>query len=133
MAQAIPDDSVQSTVDHLQTLVANLWYPSETDAPVEVVVWPTPPGEIGDAFPPGATVAEYPADQFFHPILSQAFWHSSQGHHLAQRYQALQAFLRDTLSDLRTYRAGQVEITLMVVGRHPSGQYIGVQTSLVET
>jgi hypothetical protein len=145
MAQAIFDDSLQPAVDRLQTLVTDLWYPSETDAPVTVVVWPIPPGATtpkppgqADGIPPalataGAPITDYPADHFFHPILSQPFWRSSQGEYLAQRYQDLQAFLQTTLSNLHTYRLGEGEIALYLVGHHPSGHYLGVQTQVVET
>lgn len=147
MAPAISDDSLQPDLDRLQTLVADLWYPSETDAPVVVVVWPIPPGETtpkpqgkGDLLPippilanAGFPITDHPADHFFHPILSQPFWRSSQGEYLAQRYQDLQAFLQATLSNLHTYRLGEVEIALYLVGHHPSGHYLGVQTQVVET
>lgn len=133
MVSTISDDSLQSAADRLQALAADLWYPSETDTPVTVRVWPLPLAEPLPPFPPGATVTEHPADRFFQPILSQPFWHSAQGDHLAQRYQALQDFLQATLTDLRTYRIGQVEVTLCLMGRHPSGAYLGVQTVLVET
>ena len=147
MAQAIPDPSLQPDLDRLQTLVADLWYPSETDAPVTVVVWPSPPSDgppEGQAADPARTVpqelaaagtpiTQHPAERFFQPILGQPFWHSPQGEHLAQRYQPLQDFLQATLSNLHTYRIGQVEITLYLVGRHPSGHYLGVTTNTVET
>lgn len=133
MVQAIPDDSFQAAVDRLSLLTADLWYPSETDAPVTVVAWPLPLPDPWPPFPPGATVTEHPADQFFQPILRQPFWHSAQGEHLAQRYQLLQDFLQATLTDLRTYRVGQVDILLNVIGHHASGGYLGVQTTIIET
>lgn len=137
-------DSFADDVDRLRTLVADLWYPSETDAPVVVVVWPVPSPEAASADPPptpisqdlaasGAPLTEHSADQFFQPILRQPFWHSAQGEHLAQRYEALQQFLQAKLSNLRTYRLGQVEVTLYVVGQHPNGNYLGVKTQVVET
>lgn len=146
MVQAIPDDSLQPDVDRLQTLVADLWYPSETDAPVTVVVWPIPPSETPgnqaadptstvpqDLAAAGTPITQHPAERFFQPILGQPFWHSPQGEHLAQRYQSLQAFLQAKLSDLHTYRIGQVDITLYLVGQHPSGHYLGLKTNTVET
>ncbi len=147
MAQAIPDDSLQADVNRLHSLVADLWYPSETDAPVTVVVWPMPSPEPDSADQPTASaklvpqelamardpLTEHPADHFFQPILRQPFWHSAQGEHLAQRYEALQQFLRATLTDLRTYRLGQVEVALYVIGQHPGGHYVGVKTHVVET
>jgi hypothetical protein len=145
MAQAIPDDTLQPDVDRLQALVDGLWYPSETDAPITVVVWPISPSENNSeesALPQelaqelaaaGTPITQHPAEQFFQPILSQPFWHSPQGDHLAQRYQSLQAVLQPCLSHLRTYRIGQVDITLYLIGQHPSGHYLGLKTHLVET
>lgn len=135
MTQAISDDSLQADVDRLQSLVADLWYPSETDAPVTVVVWPSPwpKGVLNPLEAGSSTITEHPPEQFFQPILKQPFWHSAQGEHLAQRYHAIQDFLRNTLADLRTYRVGQVEIALYLVGQHPSGVWVGLQTQVVET
>lgn len=145
MAQAMPNDTLQPAIDRLRALVDGLWYPSETDAPVTVVVWPILPSEsnlAGPALPQelaqelaaaGTPITQHPAEQFFQPILSQPFWHSPQGDHLAQRYQSLQAVLQASLSHLRTYRIGQVDITLYLIGQHPSGHYLGLKTNLVET
>lgn len=136
MAQATSDHSLQPDVDRLHALVADLWYPSETDAPVTVVVWPretSPTGYPSALEALGLPIAEQPADRFFRPILSGSFWQSSQGEHLAQRYQALQDFLQGSLSHLRTYRLGQVEVSLYLLGHHPSGHYLGVTTTAVET
>jgi hypothetical protein len=135
MAEAISNDAFQADVDRLQALVADLWYPSETDAPVTVVVWPSPLPEEGlEASDTAASpLTEHPPEQFFQPILKQPFWHSAQGDHLAQRYQAVQDFLQTTLTNLRTYRVGQVEIALYLVGQHPSGAWVGLQTQVVET
>ncbi|QQE64371.1 hypothetical protein GFS31_10510 [Leptolyngbya sp. BL0902] len=133
MVQALSDDSFQADVEHLSLLTTDLWYPSETDAPVTVVAWPAPLADPWPPLPSGSVVTEHPADQFFRPILSQPFWHSAQGEHLAQRYQALQDFLYTHLTNLRTYRVGQVEVTLSIMGHHASGGCLGVQTTLVET
>ncbi|MFH7245664.1 MAG: nuclease A inhibitor family protein [Spirulina sp.] len=135
MTQAISDDSLQADVDRLQTLVADLWYPSETDAPVTIVVWPSPQAddvlELLDT--EVSSIPEHPPEQFFQPILKQPFWHSAQGEHLAERYQALEDFLQGILSDLRVYRLGQVEVALYLVGQHPSGAWVGLKTQVVET
>jgi hypothetical protein len=135
MTQAISDDSLQADVDRLQALVADLWYPSETDAPVTVVAWPAPQtDDVLELLDTGASaVTEHPPEQFFQPILKQPFWHSAQGERLAQRYQAVQDFVQTTLSNLRVYRVGRVEIILYLVGQHPSGAWVGLQTQVVET
>ncbi len=135
MTQAISDDSLQADVDRLQALVADLWYPSETDAPVTIVVWPSPQtDDVLELLGAGASaITEHPPEQFFQPILNKPFWHSTQGEHLAQRYQAVQDGLQSTLTNLRVYRVGQVEITLYLVGQHPSGAWVGLKTQVVET
>ncbi|NJL47460.1 MAG: hypothetical protein HC929_08160 [Leptolyngbyaceae cyanobacterium SM2_5_2] len=128
-------DSLNHYADDLEQATTGLWYPSEVDAPLAVVRWPadqleaiTLPqlleGEVGNQHPP---------EQFFEPIVNNPFWHTAQGEHLAQRYRAIQRLLYDALTDLHTYRLGTVEVRLYLIGRHPSGGYVGLSTTIVET
>ncbi len=128
-------DSLNHYANCLRQATAELWYPSETDAPLTVVQWPAT--QLEDAtlqqFLGGESVNRHPPEQFFDPVLNNPFWHTAQGEHLAQRYEAVRQLLYDRLTELHTYRLGTVEVSLYLIGRHPSGGYVGLGTTLVET
>ncbi|HIK44930.1 MAG TPA: nuclease A inhibitor family protein [Leptolyngbyaceae cyanobacterium M65_K2018_010] len=130
-------NSLQTFIEHLRVAVADLWYPSETDAPLTVVSWP---GDQFDSTTLGQwlgrgrePVEQYAAERFFQPILHNPFWQTAAGGHLAQRYQRLQTWLGETLTDLHTYRVGTLEVAVYLVGRYPAGGYVGLGTTVVET
>ncbi|WP_437899034.1 nuclease A inhibitor family protein [Sorangium sp. So ce124] len=51
----------------------------------------------------------------------------------AGRYRRLMDLLERHLTDVRVYRVGHVAIDVYVVGRHPSGAWLGLVTKVVET
>ncbi|MDC0683468.1 nuclease A inhibitor family protein [Sorangium atrum] len=51
----------------------------------------------------------------------------------AGRYRRLMDLLERHLTDVRVYRVGRVAIDVYVVGRHPSGAWLGLVTKVVET
>ncbi|MGF1570700.1 MAG: nuclease A inhibitor family protein [Nodosilinea sp.] len=130
-------DRLETYVHQLQDLVADLWYPSETDAPLEVLVWVLPEldraGLSQQLGVSPAAVKEQSADRFFSPILANPVYRTAQGKNLAQGYRRLQDLINRNLANLHSYRVGKVEVELYLVGRHPSGQYVALHTSLVET
>jgi len=130
-------DSLNHYADRLQKATADLWYPSEIDAPLSVVFWPVDQLD-NDTLKQllsseSESVNRQPPEQFFQPIFSNPFWRTSQVEHLAQRYEALQCLVYDTLDNLYTYRIGTVEVSLYLIGQHSSGGYVGLCTTVVET
>ncbi len=116
----------------LQAAAADLWYPSETDAPLTVVHWDQPTLETTLANPT-KPFACLPGEAFFHPILTNPFWRTPQGGHLEQRYEDIKQLLWSMLTEIKTYRSMGPEVSLYLMGRHPSGVYLGLQTLVVET
>jgi hypothetical protein len=137
MDQSTDATALERYVEHLQATVADLWYPSETDSPLAVVVWPvdrldeaTVGAQLGGQ---ASSVEPRPVEEFFRPVVNNPFWQTSQGEHLAQRYGALEQLLKATLTDLQVYRVGRVEVTVYLMGHHPGGGYVGLKTTVVET
>lgn len=127
-----PAASLATDLARLRGAVAGLWYPSETDAPLRVVQWDLPTLQATLANPT-KPLACLPGEDFFHPIFANPFWRSPQGGHLAQRYQRLRQLLWATLTEIKTYRSAGPQVSLYLIGRHPSGVYLGLQTLAVET
>jgi hypothetical protein len=41
--------------------------------------------------------------------------------------------LKAELTDLRVYRVGSTDIDVYILGKHPSGAWLGLKTKVVET
>ncbi|XXX79886.1 nuclease A inhibitor family protein [Sorangium sp. So ce134] len=116
----------------------NLLFPSESDHPLE------PFRSRGDASSPAALraaeglAAETPVEvttvaDLFAPVLDPPEDAGEAALAEAGRYRRLVDLLERDLTDLRVYRAGSVDIDVYVVGRHPSGAWLGLKTKVVET
>ncbi|PZO39463.1 MAG: sugar-non-specific nuclease inhibitor NuiA-like protein [Shackletoniella antarctica] len=121
----------------LEGALGGLWYPSESDALVSLVIYADPlPNTEALAQKLGAgddSLQIQPAEDFFRPVLNNPYWASEQGGHLAQKYANLRDVLETHLEDLHSIRVGRVNVTLYLLGRHSSGCYLGVCTHVVET
>jgi hypothetical protein len=114
---------------------AGLVYPSESDAPFDLVRWDAASGD-----PSPATVAtlaggkgkrkarpveEVTADEFFAALAETDD---------AARFRALAQVLRTHLADLKVYRVGaSPRIDIYVLGRSAAGEWLGLHTTSVET
>ena len=119
----------------IQKAAAGLLYPSESDAPFDLVRWDATKGD-----PSPATVAalaggtgkkrarpveEVPAAEFFAALAETDD---------AAKFEALEKALRRHLADLRVYRVGgSAKIDIYLLGRAASGEWLGLHTTSVET
>lgn len=121
----------------IEGALGGLWYPSESDALVSLVIYADPlPNTLALAQKLGAgddSLQIQPAEAFFRPVLHNPYWASEQGGHLAQKYANLRDVLETHLEDLQSIRVGRVNVTVYLLGRHSSGCYLGVCTHVVET
>ena len=51
----------------------------------------------------------------------------------ARRFRHLLGVLETELADLRVYRVGEISIPVYILGRSPSGSWLGLSTRVVET
>jgi hypothetical protein len=114
---------------------AGLVYPSESDAPFDLVRWDTASGD-----PSPATVAtlaggkgkrkarpveEVSLDEFFAALAETDD---------AAKFKALEQTLRKYLADLKVFRVGgSPKVDVYVLGRAASGEWLGLHTTSVET
>jgi len=118
----------------IQKAAAGLQYPSESDAPFDVVRWDAASGDPspatvaalgGKGKKKGRPVQEVPVAEFFAALTETDD---------AAGFQALEQALRKALSDLRVYRVGgSAKIDIYVLGRAASGEWMGLHTTSVET
>ena len=119
----------------IQKAAAGLLYPSESDAPFDLVRWDAANGD-----PSPATVAalaggtgkrkarpveEVAPDEFFAALAETDD---------AARFRTLERALRKSLTDLHVYRVGgSPKVDIYVLGRAASGDWLGLHTTSVET
>ncbi|MGK4006481.1 nuclease A inhibitor family protein [Sorangium sp. So ce1036] len=132
---ASPEELLASLEEAAQPLL----FPSESDHPLRPFRW-----DGGDVPSPSAlraargAAAETPVEvttvgDFFAPVLEPAEEAGDAALTDAGRYRQLVALLEAHLTDLRVYRVGSVDIDVYVLGRHPSGAWLGLRTKVVET
>ena len=110
----------------MKKAIAGLTYPSESDAPFDVFCWKRtaedPVKEVASRVK-GAPVQRQTADEFFSELLA-----GGDG----PKFQSLRRTLESLLSELRVFRAGEVEVQVYVIGKTPAGR-AGMHTVSVET
>lgn len=135
------------TLKVLRDAVKGLTFESESSAPVKAFLWPTAEGTPGpltaDALREreklagdvaiAEAVGSEAVDDFFAPMAREQDWHGPDEKEAAARFRALTDLLKKDLSDLRVFRAGEIDIDAFVIGRTPRGDLAGVRTRLTET
>ncbi|WP_437679716.1 nuclease A inhibitor family protein [Sorangium sp. So ce131] len=132
------DTSPEDLLASLEEAAQGLLFPSESDHPLRPFRW------AGDAPSPAALLAaqglaaETPvevttAGDLFAPVLEPPDGAGDAALADAARYRRLVDLLERHLTDLRVYRAGRVDIDVILLGRHASGAWLGLRTKVVET
>lgn len=124
----------------LQKAVTGLQYPSETDAPFEPFVWPTPGDKItkdlvlARAVKPNNTpVEKISLANFFEPLTEPKSWHRPAEKADLKKFRNLQKVLEENLTDIVVFRIDKTQVAIYVVGKTSTGDWAGVSTQSVET
>jgi len=122
---------IEPLMQSIQEATAGLLFPSESDYPLEAYTFgpeePTAAALLrARGLAPETPVEETTVASFFEGLTEG----EDDG---SGRFRALVDLLERELTDLRVYRVGKVDIEAFVLGRHPSGTWLGVTTKLVET
>jgi hypothetical protein len=130
------DDEI---IEDLKRLTEGLLFMSESEYPFEIIYWKgltqvseqSLPGLTGAAL--DSAVETVSVEEFFRVATSAESWRADEGREGAQKYLELVEALKGNLSDLTVYRVGTINISVYVVGRAPSGNWLGLSTRVVET
>lgn len=128
-----------SIAHQLQQASEGLLFGSETDAPFEVIHWPTQedltPAKLLQLtnHPPDAPVEIVSVDEFFDVANADEDWHDEEEQETVKRFQNLVNTLKQNLSQLQVYRVGSIDIYAYIVGVTDGGELAGLSTKLVET
>jgi hypothetical protein len=80
-----------------------------------------------------APVTAATLEEFFRAAAAEPAWKGGAELDSARRFQALARALRENLSDVRAYKVGRVNMPVYILGRSPSGSWLGLSTRVVET
>ena len=141
LAEAKPAgaDASAAVPAELQKLVAGLQFISESESPLEAVAYAAPGGQLSDAAllkllgePAGAKVETVELTQFLRNHTADDGVLGDVA--LANRYKALQMFMKQDLNDAKVYRVGSgPQIHAYALGRTNDGTLAGFKTVLTET
>ena len=120
----------KSDLGPLKKAADGLTLPSESDEPIEPIAW----GQAGSLGDPDVLrlSGHKPGDRIETTDLNDIFRDALAGDDAA-KFRALIKVLKDSLSDLRVYRIGDVEKDVYIVGKAADGTWAGLKSKVVET
>ena len=135
--ELVPDTP---TMTMLRKAAEGLTYPSESDAPLEVMTWGDAHGALTDAQlwhlsgqDTKARIERIDPARFFDRLMHPQHAHSQVSPEQAQRFQTLFQTLKDELTDLEVIKVGQNEVAIHIIGRTKDGKLICLRTAATET
>lgn len=136
-----PTVATNSFHDLINPLLTGLFYPGESDEPIEPVTCyldqarPLTVSQINDwlMLPPSACVDEVPEKAFWEPVITEQDWHGDDEKAIIARFEQLKKQLESELTGRQVFRVGEVEVDLYLLGRQATGTRAGIRTKLIET
>ncbi|MCA1568143.1 MAG: nuclease A inhibitor family protein [Acidobacteria bacterium] len=123
----------------LKEATRDLLYMSESDYPVEVIrldgseqLSPDYLRKAAGA-DSSAAVEESNLDEFFRIPAGEQEWKGEEQLVEGRKYQRLRQLLEDTLTGIKVYRVGEINIGVYVAGMSAEGHWLGISTRVVET
>nr|WP_231403020.1 nuclease A inhibitor family protein [Hymenobacter guriensis] len=132
-------ETSDATLDQLRQLTQGLHFVSESEAPLEAVSYAAPAGQLTDAAL--RKLAGQPADTKVEKLELTYFLRNHTADDgvlgdlaLANRFKALQMYLKQELNNVQVYRFGQSpQVPVLALGEAEGGQLAGFKTVLTET
>lgn len=127
--------------DQINPMLAHLFYPSESDEPIEPVTCyleqtgPLTVSQIKDwlMLPPSVSVEEMAEGEFWEPVITQQDWYNDDETSRTTRFGQLKKRLEDELTGRQVFRVGESEIKVYLLGRQADGKRVGIRTTIVQT
>jgi histidine triad (HIT) family protein len=131
--------AADETTQQLTRLTKDLQFVSESEAPLTVVTYAAPQGELTEA-----TLLKLTGEAAGAQVETQELTYFLRNHTaddgvlgdpaLANRFKALQMYLKQELTDTKVYRVGSgTQVTAYALGKTGGGQLAGFKTVLTET
>ena len=124
----------------LERLTDGLTFMSESDFPLDVVLWRGPGGPPTAArlafltgVPHPGSVQVTSVEDFFRAATRLPAASDAEEEAVARRYRQLASFLEHRLTGARAFRFGRSTIRAYVVGTASNGDWLGIATTVVAT
>jgi hypothetical protein len=131
--------SDEQIVKELKQASGQLLMMSESDYPFDVVRWEQTAEVNPEALrriagqSAGASVASESIEEFFRAAMTEYEGQGEEARRMAENFRKLVQALKTNLQDVRVYKVGEINIPVYIVGRAPSGHWLGLSTRVVET
>lgn len=135
------DKERAKTYSQLELALVGLLYRSESDYPLEFVCWEMQPGkafdcnfvceQLGQGRDP--KVQKGDAQRLLEDCCKIEAWFGEDERAMAQGFQKLRNLLNQLVRNLRLFRVGEIEVTVVVVGEDERENIVGFKTISVET
>jgi hypothetical protein len=124
---SMPQDDLQE----IRKAIDGLEYPSESDAPFDLVRWPAQ----GAGAARDQVVAHGGANRKVEEVTLDAFFAELIASEDGERYKRLRRALESQLKELKIFRVGvgEPKVDVYLVGRTRVGDWAGLHTTSVET
>lgn len=139
LAEAPAAPAAPGALAALAAAADGLLVPSESDHPLEPFRWDGP-GPLTPAallarrgLPPDTPVETRDLAAFLDPLAAAHDWLDANQRAAAARFAALRELIAATLSDVRVYRVGRIQISAIIAGTDSAGDTVGLETTLIET
>lgn len=127
--------------EQLEAALSGLTYQSESDYPLELLHWKkTAESGLSAEFvreqlglSTDVNIEEQDPQKFLQECSLVQPWFGDEERAMARRFKALQDLLNQELKNMKLFRSGETEITVVLVGEDGSGDLSGFKTISVET
>ena len=145
MTTNIPNGSLEnkeiSLKDQIETLTADLMYPSESDEKIEYFEMEHSTDEklsladfrMYNGIKPETVITEISFDDFFKPLIKIEDWFGDDEKKWAEDSLKLKNLLADKAKDFQGFKVGAIEIDVYIFGKVEECKWIGLKTKVIET
>jgi hypothetical protein len=131
--------SSASLKNELSGKVKDLYFPSESDHPIEAVSYPSSGDPLKTIAEADSSKPAVPVQQgmkfadFYEKYAVAKDWQSAGSKEFAAKFGAALDVMKEHLDDLQIFRQGEVEVDLFILGRDKESNWTGLKTTVVET
>lgn len=127
--------------DILPELLIDLYYPSESDEPIELFsIAETPAVPIEEAtfrellkIDEETLLEPLNVGQFWNNVTTIKEWYDEEQAAKTKQFEQLRTTLFEHLDFVQGFRVGEVEVDVYLFGKNEAGEIEGIKTMLVET
>ena len=124
----------------LQEASAGLLFPSESEYPFEGFRFKGRPAEMSIELllnelrlPVDSPSEEVDLEHLFRRVTTDQDWHEEDEKLQVSRFRILLKVIKNNLSYIKVFRIGTVAIDVYILGQAPCGEWVGLNTKVIET